>query len=96
MATQYSQDITTDLEELNYTTVQDLYMWITHCVEKCQLGSNVPNFDIHYKEGEFSCRQEDFDDFKEFVSIDGVEFPLIPKDEYDCGNKLAFWYDENE
>jgi hypothetical protein len=63
MATQYSQDITTDLEELNYTTVQDLYMWITHCVEKCQLGSNVPNFDIHYKEGEFSCRQEDFDDF---------------------------------
>ena len=40
--------------------------------------------------------KEDFDDFKEFVSIDGVEFPLIPKDEYDCGNKLAFWYGEDE
>ena len=37
-----------------------------------------------------------FDDFKEIVSIDGVEFPLIPKDEYDCGNKLAFWYGEDE
>ena len=20
----------------------------------------------------------------------------VPKDEYDCGNKLAFWYDESE
>lgn len=40
--------------------------------------------------------KEDFDDFKEFVSIDGVEFPLIPKDEYDCSNKLAFWYGEDE
>ena len=32
----------------------------------------------------------------EWVVIDGVKFPLVPKDEYDCGNKLAFWYDENE
>jgi len=32
----------------------------------------------------------------EWVVIDGVKFPLVPKDEYDCGNKLAFWYGENE
>ena len=32
----------------------------------------------------------------EWVVIDGVKFPLVPKDEYDCGNKIAFWYDENE
>lgn len=32
----------------------------------------------------------------EWVVIDGVKFPLVPKDEYDCGNKLAFWYGEDE
>ncbi len=32
----------------------------------------------------------------EWVVIDGVKFPLVPKDEYDCSNKLTFWYDVNE
>ena len=32
----------------------------------------------------------------EFVIIDDVEFPLIPKDEFESGRKLAFWYGEDE
>ena len=32
----------------------------------------------------------------EFVMIDGIEFPAITQDEFECGRKLAFWYGENE
>ena len=40
--------------------------------------------------------KELFENFGEFVMIDGIDYPAIPKDEYDCGYKLAFWYGENE
>ena len=28
--------------------------------------------------------------------INGIDFPAIPQDEFECGRKLAFWYGENE
>lgn len=52
-------------------------------------------FDIEHDFDE-SKGKEDFDNFEEFVSIDGIEFPVVPKDEFESGQKLAFWYGEDE
>lgn len=32
----------------------------------------------------------------ECIVIDGAKIPLVPKDEYESGNKIAFWYGEDD
>lgn len=32
----------------------------------------------------------------EWIVIGGVRIPLFPKDEYDCSDKVAFWYGESD
>lgn len=51
-------------------------------------------FDIEHSSGE--NEEEVYECNGEFVMIDGIEFPAIPQDEFECGRKLAFWYGENE
>ena len=41
-------------------------------------------------------KEEVFECNGEFVMINGIDFPAIPQDEFECGRKLAFWYGENE
>jgi hypothetical protein len=31
----------------------------------------------------------------EWVIVNGVKFPLVPKDEYNSHDKNTFWYNEN-
>ena len=51
-------------------------------------------FDIEHSSSE--NEEEVYECNGEFVMIDGIEFPAIPQDEFECGRKLAFWYGENE
>lgn len=51
-------------------------------------------FDIEHNSD--SEKEEAFECDGEFVMIDDVEFPAIPKDEFESAHKLAFWYGEDE
>lgn len=65
------------------------------CEAPCKVNTKTREiFDIEHNSD--SEKEEAFECDGEFVMIDDVEFPAIPKDEYESGHKLAFWYGEDE
>ena len=61
----------------------------------CKINTKTREiFDIEHK---FDKDDEElFECYSEYVSIDGIDFPAVPEDAYKSGQKLSFWYGENE
>lgn len=62
MATNYSQEIKTNIEKLDYNAVQALYECINRCCVK-RFTTYNPSFDILYNRGSISCNTNTYDEF---------------------------------
>ena len=62
MATNYSQDIKTKIECLDYNAIRTIYESINICCKK-QFATYHPSFQILYRRGSISCRTDTYDEF---------------------------------
>lgn len=61
---------------------------------ECKVNTKTRKvFNIEY---DASNLPDDAECVVEFVSINNIDFPVVPKDEFESGNDLAFWYGEDE
>lgn len=81
-----------EIEEATFVSIWDDYV---RKESPCKVSTKTREiFDIEHSFGE--NEEKVYECNGEFVMIDGIEFPAIPQDEFECGRKLAFWYGENE
>lgn len=81
-----------EIEEATFVSI-----WDDDVRQEAPCKVNTKTREIFDIEHSFDVNEEEvYECNGEFVMIDGIEFPAIPQDEFECGRKLAFWYGENE